>query len=67
MPEQSLYDRLGGAFAIAAVVDHFSDAVVKNPIVGQESEESDSCASGTRTTWADCQASSSCAPCGSAT
>ncbi len=38
MPEQSLYDRLGGAFAIAAVVDHFSDAVVKNPIVGQESE-----------------------------
>jgi len=37
MPEQSLYDRLGGAFAIAAVVDHFSDAVVKNPIVGQTS------------------------------
>lgn len=37
MSEASLYDRLGGAFAIAAVVDHFSDAVVKNPIVGQES------------------------------
>ena len=37
MPESSLYDRLGGVFAIAAVVDHFSDAVVKNPIVGQES------------------------------
>jgi len=37
-PEKSLYDRLGGAFAIAAVVDHFSDAVVKNPIVGQKSE-----------------------------
>ena len=35
--ESSLYDRLGGAFAIAAVVDHFSDAVVKNPIVGQAS------------------------------
>lgn len=34
MSESSLYDRLGGAFAIAAVVDHFSDAVVKNPIVG---------------------------------
>jgi len=34
-PEKSLYERLGGAFAIAAVVDHFSDAVVKNPIVGQ--------------------------------
>ena len=30
--------RLGGAFAIAAVVDHFSDAIVKNPIVGQTSE-----------------------------
>lgn len=37
MSESSLYDRLGGAFAIAAVVDHFSDAVVKNPIVGQGS------------------------------
>jgi hemoglobin len=38
MTEASLYDRLGGAFAIAAVVDHFSDAVVQNPIVGQQSE-----------------------------
>jgi len=38
MPEKSLYERLGGVFAIAAVVDHFSDAVVKNPIVGQESK-----------------------------
>ena len=37
-PDKSLYDRLGGAFAIAAVVDHFSDAVVKNPIVGQKSK-----------------------------
>src|SRR5688572_14487559 len=35
---KSLYDRLGGVFAIAAVVDHFSDAVVKNPIVGQKSK-----------------------------
>jgi hemoglobin len=35
-PDKSLYERLGGVFAIAAVVDHFSDAVVKNPIVGQE-------------------------------
>jgi len=33
-----LYERLGGVFAIAAVVDHFSDAVVKNPIVGQRSK-----------------------------
>src|SRR5947207_497426 len=37
-PEPTLYERLGGVFAIAAVVDHFSDAVVKNPIVGQASE-----------------------------
>jgi hemoglobin len=32
-----LYERLGGAFAIAAVVDHFSEAIVHNPIVGQKS------------------------------
>jgi hemoglobin len=38
LPEKSLYERLGGVFAIAAVVDHFSDAVVKNPIVGQKSK-----------------------------
>jgi hemoglobin len=38
MTEASLYERLGGAFAIAAVVDHFSEAVVQNPIVGQNSE-----------------------------
>ena len=36
--ESSLYDRLGGAFAIAAVVDHFSDAIVRNPVVGQASQ-----------------------------
>src|SRR5262245_29750054 len=38
MAEPSLYERLGGVFAIAAVVDHFSDAVVKNPMVGQGSK-----------------------------
>jgi hemoglobin len=38
MTEASLYDRLGGAFAIAAVVDHFSNQLVFNPIVGQDSE-----------------------------
>jgi hemoglobin len=38
MPEKSLYERLGCVFAIAAVVNHFSDAVVKNPIVGQKSK-----------------------------
>src|SRR5690242_10400866 len=36
--EKSLYERLGGVFAIAAVVDHFSDALIKNPIVGQKSK-----------------------------
>ncbi len=36
--EKSLYERLGGAFAIAAVIDHFSDAVVQNPIVGKTSK-----------------------------
>lgn len=34
----SLYDRLGGVFAIAAVVDHFSEKIVENPIVGKTSK-----------------------------
>jgi hemoglobin len=41
MAEPSLYDRLGGVFAIAAVVDHFSDALIQNPIVGQGSTNPD--------------------------
>lgn len=36
--EKSLYERLGGAFAIAAVVDHFSNALITNPIVGKTSK-----------------------------
>ncbi len=63
MTESSLYDRLGGIFAIAAVVDHFSDAVVKNPIVGRGSANPPS-GNGTPTTSAGCRASSSCAPYG---
>jgi len=39
--EQSLYDRLGGVFAIAAVVDHFSEAIIRNPKVGQGSHNPD--------------------------
>lgn len=35
--EKSLYDRLGGVFAISAVVDHFSDALIQNPVVGKDS------------------------------
>jgi hemoglobin len=35
--QKSLYERLGGIFAIANVVDHFSDALIANPIVGKDS------------------------------
>jgi hemoglobin len=38
MSDKALYERLGGVFSIAAVVEHFSDAVVENPIVGQQSK-----------------------------
>lgn len=31
----SLYDRLGGIFPIAAVVDRFSDAIIENPKLNQ--------------------------------
>ena len=31
MAEKSLYERLGGIYAIAAVVDHFSDRLLENP------------------------------------
>jgi len=36
--EQSLYDRVGGIWAIAAVVDHFSDAIIENAMVGKLSK-----------------------------
>lgn len=36
--EPSLYDRLGGVFAISAVVDDFSNALINNPIVGRHSK-----------------------------
>ena len=39
MAEPTLYERLGGIFAIAAVMDDFSDRVLKNPkIVGANPE-----------------------------
>ena len=38
MKDASLYERLGGVFAIASVVDHFSDAVVRNSVAGQGSD-----------------------------
>ena len=36
-PDGSLYERLGGIFAIAAVVNHFSDAIIKDPVAGARS------------------------------
>ena len=41
MAEQSLYERLGGVFSIAAVIDHFSNAVVENHVAGQGSQNPD--------------------------
>ena len=38
MGDPSLYERLGGVFAIAAVVDHFSDAIIENAAVGKLSQ-----------------------------
>lgn len=31
MAEPTLYERLGGIFAIAVVVDNFSDRLLRNP------------------------------------
>src|SRR5215469_4385760 len=39
MPEPSLYERLGGIFAIAAVIDSFSDRLPKNPKIVDGSPE----------------------------
>jgi hemoglobin len=36
--EASLYERLGGVFAIAAVVDRFSDLIFDDPIAGRASK-----------------------------
>jgi hemoglobin len=38
MTDQSLYERLGGVFAIAAVIDRFSDQVVQNQVAGRGSD-----------------------------
>ena len=39
MTEKSLYERLGGAYAIAAVVDRFSDQLLKNPKIVNSNPE----------------------------
>ncbi len=38
MPDKSLYERLGGVFAIAAVVNYFSDEIIKDPVAGANSK-----------------------------
>ncbi len=37
MADPSLYERLGGVFAMAGVVDAFSDALIDDPVVGRGS------------------------------
>lgn len=37
-PGKSLYDRLGGIFAIAGVVNYFSDEIIKDPVAGARSK-----------------------------
>jgi hemoglobin len=37
MSEATLYDRLGGVFAIAAVVNRFSDLIFDDPVAGRTS------------------------------
>jgi hypothetical protein len=39
MAEPTLYERLGGIYAVAAVVDHFSDQLLKNPKVVESNPE----------------------------
>ncbi len=36
--EKSLYERLGGIYNIAMVIDHFSDALINNELVGKKSK-----------------------------
>src|SRR5437868_854390 len=37
MAKPLLYDRLGGSFAIASLVDYFSEEILKSPLVGLNS------------------------------
>ena len=36
--QRSLYDRVGGIFPIAAVIDHFRDAIIDDPVAGARSK-----------------------------
>lgn len=37
MSEKPLYERLGGVYSIAAVVDHFAKSLAEDPVVGKGS------------------------------
>src|SRR5690625_6928418 len=37
MSEESLYERLGGIYYIAAVVEHFAKALAEDPVTGKNS------------------------------
>jgi hemoglobin len=43
MAEPSLYERLGGIFAIAAGIDSFSDRLLKNPKIVDANPELHEC------------------------
>ena len=67
MTEASLYERLGGAFAIAArrlTISAMRWCRTRSLASNRRTQPSEN---GTPTIWADFRASSSCAPCGSAT
>jgi hemoglobin len=38
MSQGTLYERLGGVFKIAEIVNEFSDRLIQNPVVGQGSQ-----------------------------
>lgn len=38
MANQSLYERLGGVYSIAAVTDHFIDALAEHPVIGKSTD-----------------------------
>ena len=38
MEHKNLYERLGGIYGIAQVINNFSDNLITNPVVGRESK-----------------------------
>ena len=66
MAEATLYERLGGVFAIAAVIAHSAMRSSRTPRSGKH-RRTPSSVSGTPNSWTGCRDSSSCGRCGSAT